>query len=80
MDYIKRLKKLKLRKKRRDILLLVWHYRRSGLGTRTNQQIRNDIAKRLNRKEYLTIIDFRNTILGELSTSSKRFRDILERL
>lgn len=79
MEFIKRYKKLRLRKRKLDLVKLIMHYR-SG---KTNKQVRNLIVKNylgINRIKWLTTLEERDRILTEFRTSSKRVKEILESL
>lgn len=80
MDWYKRIRKAKLRKKKLDIVLLIKHYRRTSLGRRTNKDVRNDVVKNhFSRKGYLTVLREKDKLL-QINGVSDRVNDIIERL
>jgi hypothetical protein len=85
MELFKRIKKAKLRKRKLDLILKIKYYSRSGINSQSNKEIRNDIVRnhytgcRKNRKKWLTMMKERSILLN-IKGSSKRVKDILERL
>lgn len=80
MDWYKRIRNAKLRKKKLDIVLLIKHYRRTSLGRRTNKDVRNDVVKNhFSRKGYLTVLREKDRLL-QINGVSDRVNDIIERL
>lgn len=80
MEWYKHIRKLKLRKKKLDIVLLIRHYRRTSLGRRTNKEVRNDVVKNhFSRKGYLTVLREKDKLLA-IKGVSDRVNDIIERL
>lgn len=80
MDFLKRIEKMRLRKKKLDIVLLIRHYRRTSLGRKTNKEVRNDVVKNhFSRKGYLTVLREKDRLLS-IKGVSDRVNDIIERL
>ena len=80
MDFIRHIKKAKLRRKKYELVLLIKHYRRSSLGRKEPQEIRNTIIKNhFTRKEYLTLK--RQLVkIRSVHGISKRVKDVIARL